>query len=80
MRFLVPTWLHVGFKNPPKTRLGAPLEALGRSWRRLGASWRRLGASWARLGASWAVKATSYAEGEGSAMHAPSRGADFPTP
>ena len=58
-RFFEPTWLHVGFQNPRKTRLGAPWETLGRSWRRLGASWAHLGASWRRLGASWARVGTS---------------------
>ena len=64
---LVPTWLHCGSQNPPKSRLGGLLgrleSVLGRLRRileRLGgvleASWTVLGASWGilgRLGASW---------------------------
>ena len=45
-RFFEPTWLHVGFQNPRKTLLGAPLETLERTWRRLGASWTHLRAFW----------------------------------
>ena len=58
-RFFEPTWLHVGFQNPRKTLLGAPLEALERTWSRLGASWTHLRASWRHLGATSAhLKAT----------------------
>ena len=55
----VPTWLHFGFKNPPKSRLGGLLGRLESCVGRLGgvleATWVPLGASWAVLAASWSV-------------------------
>ena len=42
---LVPTWLHCGSQNPPKSRLGGLLERLADVLGRLGASCGRLGAS-----------------------------------
>ena len=59
---LVPTWLHFGSQNSPKSRLGGLLgrleSVLGRLSRileRLGGVLERLGGVLGRLGASWSV-------------------------
>ena len=55
----MPTWLHFGSQNPPKSRLGGLLGRLESVLGRLRRILERLGgvleASWSVLGASWGV-------------------------
>ena len=69
---LVPTWLHFGSQNPPKSRLGGLLDRLRRVLKRLGRILERLGGVLERpgrvlerlgteLGASWEVSSAPRA-------------------
>ena len=49
---MAPTWLHLGYKNLPKSRLGGVLGRLGGLLGRLGAVLGDLGLSWSALGPS----------------------------